>query len=59
MTDPIWWFYLYWLPKFLDARYGIKLAQVAAPLIVIYLLAMSDLWAAAGFPAHSSSAAGL
>ena len=39
MTDPIWWFYLYWLPKFLDARYGIKLAQVAAPLIVIYVLA--------------------
>ena len=39
MTDPIWWFYLYWLPKFLDARYGVKLAAVAAPLIVIYLLA--------------------
>jgi ACS family hexuronate transporter-like MFS transporter len=39
LTDPIWWFYLFWLPKFLDARYGIKLAQVAAPLIVIYLLA--------------------
>lgn len=39
MTDPIWWFYLYWLPKFLDARYGVKLAQVAAPLIVIYVLA--------------------
>jgi ACS family hexuronate transporter-like MFS transporter len=39
MTDPIWWFYLYWLPKFLDARYGIKLAQVAAPLIVVYVLA--------------------
>ena len=39
MTDPIWWFYLYWLPKFLDARYGIKLAQLALPLIVIYLVA--------------------
>jgi len=39
LTDPIWWFYLFWLPKFLDARYGIKLAQVAAPLIVIYLMA--------------------
>jgi ACS family hexuronate transporter-like MFS transporter len=39
MTDPVWWFYLFWLPKFLDARYGIKLAQVAAPLVVIYLLA--------------------
>ena len=39
LTDPIWWFYLYWLPKFLDARYGIKLANITAPLIVIYLLA--------------------
>jgi ACS family hexuronate transporter-like MFS transporter len=39
MTDPIWWFYLYWLPKFLDARYGIKLDAIAAPIIVIYLLA--------------------
>jgi ACS family hexuronate transporter-like MFS transporter len=39
MTDPIWWFYLYWLPKFLDAEYGIRLAQVAAPLVVIYLVA--------------------
>ena len=39
LTDPIWWFYLYWLPKFLDARYGLKLMQLAAPLIVIYVLA--------------------
>ena len=39
LTDPIWWFYLYWLPKFLDVRFGIKLENVAAPLIVIYLLA--------------------
>ena len=39
LTDPVWWFYLFWLPKFLDARYGIKLGQLAAPLVVIYLLA--------------------
>jgi MFS transporter, ACS family, hexuronate transporter len=39
MTDPIWWFYLYWLPKFLDSRYGINLSKVAAPIIVIYLVA--------------------
>jgi ACS family hexuronate transporter-like MFS transporter len=39
LADPIWWFYLYWLPKFLDARYGIKLAEVALPLIVVYLIA--------------------
>lgn len=39
LADPIWWFYLYWLPKFLDSQYDVKLAQVAAPLIVIYLIA--------------------
>jgi MFS transporter, ACS family, hexuronate transporter len=39
LADPVWWFYLYWLPKFLDAKYGIKLAQVALPLIAVYLVA--------------------
>jgi ACS family hexuronate transporter-like MFS transporter len=39
LTDPIWWFYLYWLPKFLDARWGIKLATVALPLMAIYVVA--------------------
>jgi len=39
LADPIWWFYLYWLPKFLDSKYGIKLAQVALPLIVVYVVA--------------------
>lgn len=39
MTDPIWWFYLYWLPKFLDARFAVKLSGLAAPLIVIYMVA--------------------
>lgn len=38
MTDPIWWFYLYWLPKFLNKEYGLNLAQLGAPLIVIYTL---------------------
>jgi ACS family hexuronate transporter-like MFS transporter len=39
LTDPVWWFYLFWLPKFLDAKYGIKLGGLAAPLVVIYLIA--------------------
>ena len=39
MADPVWWFYLYWLPKFLDAKYGVKLANVAAPIIAVYLIA--------------------
>jgi ACS family hexuronate transporter-like MFS transporter len=39
MTDPIWWFYLFWMPKFLDAKFGVHLAGLAAPLIVVYALA--------------------
>ncbi|MBW3630513.1 MAG: MFS transporter [Gemmatimonadetes bacterium] len=29
-TDPVWLFYLFWLPKFLDASWGVQLAGVAA-----------------------------
>jgi ACS family hexuronate transporter-like MFS transporter len=39
LADPVWWFYLYWLPKFLDAKYGIKLSGIALPLITVYLTA--------------------
>jgi ACS family hexuronate transporter-like MFS transporter len=39
MTDPVWWFYLFWLPKFLDVQFGIRLGAAALPIIVIYLVA--------------------
>jgi len=39
LTDPIWWFYLYWIPKFLNERHGVSLAKLGPPLIVIYLFA--------------------
>jgi ACS family hexuronate transporter-like MFS transporter len=39
MTDPVWLFYLFWLPKFLDAKWGVRLAGLAAPLVTIYVLA--------------------
>ena len=38
MTDPIWWFYLYWLPKFLNKSYGLTLDKLGPPLIVIYTM---------------------
>jgi ACS family hexuronate transporter-like MFS transporter len=38
MTDPIWWFYLFWLPKFLHDNYGLTLATVGLPLVTIYVL---------------------
>ena len=39
LTDPIWWFYLYWLAKFLDKNYGISLSKLSVPVIVVYLTA--------------------
>lgn len=38
LTDPIWWFFLYWLPKFLNTNYHINLTNIGLPLIVIYLV---------------------
>jgi ACS family hexuronate transporter-like MFS transporter len=39
MTDPVWLFYLFWLPKFLDTNYQVKLSGLALPLVVIYVAA--------------------
>ncbi len=39
LTDPIWWFFLFWLPKFLNQEYGLTLTQLGPPLIAIYVLA--------------------
>jgi ACS family hexuronate transporter-like MFS transporter len=39
MTDPVWWFYLYWVPSFLNAKFGVTLQKMGPPLVVIYLIA--------------------
>lgn len=46
MTDPIWWFFLFWLPKFLHAEYGLSLLSLGLPLIVIF--AMAEVGSVAG-----------
>lgn len=38
LTDPVWWFYLYWGPKFLNSHFGLKLDQIGLPLAAMYLL---------------------
>jgi ACS family hexuronate transporter-like MFS transporter len=40
LTDPIWWFLLYWLPKFLNTQYGLTLTQLGWPLVIIYNISM-------------------
>lgn len=39
LTDPVWWFYLYWIPKFLYKNYNITLDKIGLPLIIIYVMA--------------------
>lgn len=39
LTDPIWWFYLFWVPDFLNKNHGLTLTNVGLPLVVIYLVA--------------------
>ena len=39
MTDPIWWFYLFWVPDFFYKAHGITLLNVGVPLLVIYQMA--------------------
>jgi ACS family hexuronate transporter-like MFS transporter len=38
LTDPIWWFYLFWLPDFLESQYGLKGTAVAMPVAVVYMI---------------------
>ena len=39
MTDPVWWFYLFWVPGFLNQTYGLNITQLGPPLIAIYVAA--------------------
>jgi ACS family hexuronate transporter-like MFS transporter len=36
LTDPIWWFYLFWLPRYLQSTFGLSLSSNRLPLVVIY-----------------------
>ena len=38
LTDPIWWFFLFWLPDFFNKHFGYNIKESALPLIVIYAL---------------------
>jgi len=39
LSDPVWWFYLFWGAKFLNSKFGIDLKEMALPLVSIYVVA--------------------
>ena len=38
LTDPIWWFFLFWLPSYFATRFHLNLAHLGLPLIIIYTM---------------------
>jgi ACS family hexuronate transporter-like MFS transporter len=46
LVDPVWWFYLFWVPGFLQTKHGLALTGIGAPIVVIYLI--SDVGSVAG-----------
>ena len=46
LTDPVWWFYLFWVPGFLQSKHGLALTGIGIPIMAIYLI--SDVGSVAG-----------
>ncbi len=35
-TDPVWWFYLFWLPRYVAETFHLTLSKTSAPILVVY-----------------------
>jgi ACS family hexuronate transporter-like MFS transporter len=40
MTDGVWWFFLFWLPKYMAVQYGLSGPDMVLPLAVLYSMTM-------------------
>jgi ACS family hexuronate transporter-like MFS transporter len=36
LTDPIWWFYLFWMPSYFTAKFHLDLSHLGLPLVIVY-----------------------
>jgi ACS family hexuronate transporter-like MFS transporter len=52
MTDGVWWFFLFWLPKYLDAQYGMSGTEIMIPLFVLYSMTMFGSIGGGWFPVY-------
>jgi ACS family hexuronate transporter-like MFS transporter len=52
MTDGVWWFFLFWLPAYLKAQYGMTGTQIMVPLAVLYSMTMFGSIGGGWFPTH-------
>lgn len=52
MTDGVWWFFLFWLPKYLSVQYGMGKTEIALPLAVLYSMTMFGSIGGGWFPTY-------
>lgn len=52
MTDGIWWFFLFWLPAYLKAQYGMQGTEIMLPLVVLYSMTMVGSIGGGWFPTY-------
>jgi ACS family hexuronate transporter-like MFS transporter len=38
MTDPVWYFFLFWLPSYFSTTYNLSLSKPSIPLVVVYTM---------------------
>ena len=39
LTDPVWWFWLFWLPKLFAQKFSLDIKGLATPLVIVYVAA--------------------
>ncbi len=52
LTDPIWWFYIFWLPDFFESIYHIKITAASWPVAVVYLVSTAGSVAGGWLPLY-------
>jgi len=52
MTDGVWWFFLFWLPAFLKAKYAMTGTVINIPLAVLYSMTMVGSVGGGWFPTY-------
>lgn len=40
LTDPIWWFYLFWIPGYLQTTFHLNLDQSRTPVVMAYAISI-------------------
>jgi ACS family hexuronate transporter-like MFS transporter len=40
LTDPIWWFYLFWIPGYLQSTFHLSLSQSRTPVVMAYAISI-------------------